>query len=252
VRDKQSYAFLQQHLGADFDPSIHHLGVDMAVALPQAMPQLPDAIAAVLDPSRGYPLVGLNVSGLLVNDPNGARARFGLADNHIAQLDVIATTILNSDPNLRLLLVPHVNRDLGHPESDLQACHVLRGLLPAALAQRVIVLEPVLNAMELKWVLARLDWFAGARMHATIGAFSSGTPTLGLGYSDKTDGVFDQCGLSAHTLDLRRKGLADLRAIVAQSLANRGKTRLDLAQSLPALLQRASAQMDMIAQQITA
>jgi polysaccharide pyruvyl transferase WcaK-like protein len=252
VRDKQSYAFLQQHLGADFDPSIHHLGVDMAVALPQAMPQLPDAIAAVLDPSRGYPLVGLNVSGLLVNDPNGARARFGLADNHIAQLDVIATTILNSDPNLRLLLVPHVNRDLGHPESDLQACHVLRGLLPAALAQRVIVLEPVLNAMELKWVLARLDWFAGARMHATIGAFSSGTPTLGLGYSDKTDGVFDQCGLSAHTLDLRRKGLADLRAIVAQSLANRGKTRLDLAQSLPALLKRASAQMDMIAQQITA
>lgn len=250
VRDKQSYAFLRTHLGADFDPNIHHLGVDMAVALPMAQPQLPEDLAAMIDPARGYPLAGLNVSGLLMNDPKAARAQFCLADNHAAQLDAIATTILQSDPQMRLLLVPHVNRDIGHPESDLHACHTLRGLLPAPLAQRVTVLDPVLNAMQLKWVLSNLDWFAGARMHATIGAFSSGTPTLGLGYSDKTAGVFDQCGLGAHTLDLRRNGLADLRDTVAQSLAARAQTRAGLAQSLPALLARAGAQMDLIAQQV--
>jgi hypothetical protein len=69
---------------------------------------------------------------------------------------------------------------------------------------RVAVLGGRPNAMELKWTLSRLDWFAGARMHATIGAFSSGVPTLGLGYSDKAQGVFAECGIGDEVADLRR------------------------------------------------
>ena len=98
------------------------------------------------------------------------------------------------------------------------------------------------------WVLARLDWFAGARMHATIGAFSSGVPTLGLGYSDKAQGVFEECGLSGHVADLRLHDAGALTALVTASVAERSETRAALAKILPVVKARAEAQMDAIAE----
>lgn len=251
VRDAASLDFLRGTLGAAFDPQIHRLGVDMAVALPQAKPKLSAQMMDLLAGARDFALAGLNVSGLLGYDPGAAQRQFGLHDPFDRQIDLIATRVLESDLNMRLLLVPHVHRAAGHPESDLDACHALQRRLPADLAARVIVLDQALNAMELKWVLARLDWFAGARMHATIGAFSAGTPTLGLGYSDKTAGVFGQCGLDMHNVDLRRVSLPDLGQRVQQSLAQRAQMRGELVQNvIPSLLARANAQMDVIAQQI--
>ena len=250
VRDQASYDFLRDVLGQNFDPARHRLGIDMAVALPQAQPMLPEAILRLLSANRDFPLAGLNVSGLLTHDPDAARAQFRLADRHDRQTEATALAALQADPKMQLLLVPHVNRAPGHPESDLDACQRLRAGLPTELAARVHVLDTALNAMELKWVLARLDWFAGARMHATIGAFSSGTPTLGLGYSDKTAGVFAQCGIGSHVADLRKLDAEKLGAMVARSIARRDRTRVDLAAALPELLNRAEAQMDAIAAQI--
>lgn len=250
VRDLASLEFLRRTLGDRFDPKRHRLGVDMAVALPQAKPQLSKSIMDMLEGGRTYPLAGLNVSGLLSYNPEAAQEQFGLADRHDHQIDRVALTALQSDPAMRLLLLPHVNRGPGHPESDLDACQALVRRLPTELAARVQVLEAPLNAMELKWVLGRLDWFAGARMHATIGAFSSGTPTLGLGYSDKTAGVFDQCGIGRHVADLRTMGLDALGEAVAKSLARREQMRQDLEKTLPGLLAQAEMQMDEIVRQI--
>jgi polysaccharide pyruvyl transferase WcaK-like protein len=151
---------------------------------------------------------------------------------------------------MRLLLVPHVHRDPADPESDLGAALALRARLDDDFADRVEVLTGNLGAMELKWVLGRLSWFAGARMHATIGAFSSGTPTLAFGYSDKAAGVFDRCGLGAHVADLRRFDAPALAEAVAVSIAAREEMRADLALRIPALMAEAEAQMDAIAAQI--
>lgn len=45
------------------------------------------------------------------------------------------------------------------------------------------------NCMELKGYIARCRLFIGARTHATIAAYSSGVPTLVLGYSVKSKGI---------------------------------------------------------------
>lgn len=146
--------------------------------------------------------------------------------------------------------MPHVHRAPGHPESDLAACDRLTQSLPAELRPRVTTLTGELNAMELKWVLSRLDWFAGARMHATIGAFSSGTPTLGLGYSDKAAGVFAQCGLAAHVADLRVMDSVALAERARKSYVQRHLMAETLSQTLPGLMALAEAQMDQIVRQI--
>jgi colanic acid/amylovoran biosynthesis protein len=178
-------------LGRDFDPARHRLGVDVAVALPGRMPGVLDReLMGWLSPERDFPLAGLNVSGLLCNDAAGARKAFGLADRHTNQIEALARGLLEANPTLRLSCCRMCTGPTATPKAISTPRAALAGRLGALGEGRVHVLAQRLHAMELKWVLARLDWFAGARMHATIGAFSSGVPTLGLGYSDKAYGVF--------------------------------------------------------------
>jgi polysaccharide pyruvyl transferase WcaK-like protein len=251
VRDAASFDFLQEALGHRFDPDRHRLGIDMAVALPLQQPQqLPSQIKPWLSPIHGFPVAGLNVSGLLMQNAAGARVTFGLADRHDDQITAAARAILEHDPKVRLLLVPHVHRHLNDRESDLAASLTLKATLDPVYPGRVEVLTGSLSAMELKWVLSRLSWFAGARMHATIGAFSSGTPTLGLGYSDKAAGVFAQCGLVDQVADLRQLDATALADIVRFSYAAREMIRFALRDLVPDLKDRAEAQMDAIVRQI--
>ena len=41
----------------------------------------------------------------------------------------------------------------------------------------------------MKWVISQCSYFIGARTHATIAAYSTGVPTLVLGYSVKSEGI---------------------------------------------------------------
>ncbi len=250
VRDAQSFAFLQNQLGSHFDPQKHKLGVDVAVALPERKPAtLSSDLKAWLSASRPFSLAGLNVSGLLCNDAENARNAFGLAASHCDQIEALARGLLSNQPNLRLLLISHVHKPETEVESDLAAArNLVRRLGPIA-EGRVRVVEENLNAMELKWVLARLDWFAGARMHATIGAFSSGVPTLGLGYTDKAQGVFDECKIGKNVADLRRLTPGALAECAVASFAERDRVQGQLGELLAGIHERATREMDCIASQ---
>lgn len=54
---------------------------------------------------------------------------------------------------------------------------------------RVFLLPDHLNATEYKGYIARMRFFIGARTHATIAAYSTGIPTMVLGYSVKSKGI---------------------------------------------------------------
>ncbi len=53
---------------------------------------------------------------------------------------------------------------------------------------RLILVEDH-GAPELKYIISRCCFFVGARTHATIAAYSSGVPTLTVGYSVKANGI---------------------------------------------------------------
>ncbi len=52
-----------------------------------------------------------------------------------------------------------------------------------------VILVPDHNCMEMKYIISKCRMFIGARTHATIAAYSSGVPTLVLGYSVKSRGI---------------------------------------------------------------
>jgi polysaccharide pyruvyl transferase WcaK-like protein len=50
------------------------------------------------------------------------------------------------------------------------------------------------SPVEAKSYISNLDFFTGARMHATIAAFSSGVPVVPVAYSRKFSGLYGTLG----------------------------------------------------------
>ncbi len=83
-------------------------------------------------------------------------------------------------------LIPHVfSADESSPENDYRVCKEINSVYP-----ETIVAPLFSTPMEAKSYISGMDIFLGARMHATIAAFSSGVATIPFSYSRKFEGLF--------------------------------------------------------------
>jgi polysaccharide pyruvyl transferase WcaK-like protein len=129
-------------------------------------------------------------------------------------------------------------------DTDEAVCRALAEELRRAYGpQRVWLADRHRTAGQAKSVIARCSWFAGARMHSTIAALSSGVPTGGVAYSGKMAPVFAGVGQEETTVDAR---VGDSDAIVGRLLElwrDREAARVSLAERLPAVLAGWTEQM---------
>lgn len=183
ARDHQSYAVLEQ-LGTPNRDEV----IDVAFHLPF------EKSRDVRDPNRLA--VGLSVSALLHHGGyEGNINQFGLKTHYEKLTGQLIRALLARDHEVHL--VPHVIPQ-GFPEED-----------DYTLAERLQEKYPALRLaprfrgpVEAKSYIAALDFFVGARMHATIGAFSAGVPVVPLAYSRKFSGLYESLGYT-RVVDLR-------------------------------------------------
>lgn len=221
ARDSRSFAILKDLLGDSFDPERHHDGVDVAFLLPERDPNsaLPQPIRTLLN-ERPRPIAGLNVSGLIYNDPESAKTRYGFkADYNALCLQLVEALVADG---AEVLLIPHVGPPPPNVESDPTANADLLARLSPATRSRVHAVPFLHDPQAAKWVIARVDWFCGMRMHATIAGLSSGVPTAAISYSPKTLGVFEACGVGDAVHDPTRSAEAILLSKVIQAFRSRG------------------------------
>lgn len=119
--------------------------------------------------------VGLNLSPMAM----ALESVPGLALENYRNL--ISYIIEHTD--MQIALIPHVIWSIGDDRIPL-------GQLYAAFAHtgRVALVEDC-GCRELKYLISQCRFFIGARTHATIAAYSTGVPTLVLGYSVKSRGI---------------------------------------------------------------
>ena len=246
ARDERSFQALKELAGNQFDPDRHRCGVDVAFALEAHEPAkpLPPYIQRWLD-QRDEPIVAVNISGLIYNDPARARIQYGLKVDYPELLHGLLLRLLR-ESGARIILLPHVLTPVGHYESDPQACDAALERLGDAANGRVAVLPPVLDQSETKWLIARMDWFCGTRMHSTIAALSSGVPAASISYSLKAAGVFESCGQGDCVADARQLDTDQAIDQVWQSWCGREQARASLQARLPKVLQQASEQAGLI------
>ncbi len=124
---------------------------------------------------EGADIVGLNLSPMAESYGEDQ----GLARKNYERL----IEYILSETNFKILLIPHVVVDYG----DDRLVH--RDLFNKYKQSNRIQMIEDCNCMEIKGYIARCRFFVGARTHATIAAYSSGVPTLVLGYSVKSRGI---------------------------------------------------------------
>ncbi len=163
----------------------------------------------------GPPQVGLNVSGLLMGGGYTGKNEFGL------QLDYpeLIRDLIAHFQSLRcdVHLIPHVIVPEGRlaAEDDHRACEALAKAFPGS------ILAPAFESPSAaKSYIAGMDFFAGARMHACIAAFSTGVPVIPMAYSRKFAGLFGALGYG-HTVDCTRDDIAMIKSKVVSGFENR-------------------------------
>lgn len=133
--------------------------------------------------------VGVNVSGLLSkNKLESTPTKFRLKTDYDAYIEALLTWLIDSDYDVSL--IPHV-------DADYECEKIIAKKFP-----QVKLVEMYQNPIDIKSKISEFDIFIGARMHATIGAFSAGVATIPTAYSRKFNGLYESVGYP-YVVDLR-------------------------------------------------
>lgn len=188
-------------------------------------------------------VLGLNVSALI------ERYRRPGKDLRSEVADFIRHVV--ADHGMGVLLVPHVNPLDGEGAGGDSAymAPLLEQL--ADLGDAVTLMPRHLNAAQTKYVISQLDFFIGARTHATIAALSSGVPTVSIAYSVKARGINrDLFGSEDMVLQTPDVSATSLRKALNWLLREESTLRLTLARRVDDLRAMARAATDRISVQL--
>ena len=136
--------------------------------------------------------IGLNVSGLAYfnNFPNLE----GQFDTYPSLIDSIIRYFQNK--GCYIYLIPH-SYNYSNPVSvndDMEACRLVYKRLSNK--KNIFFVNHNLSAPQVKYVISKMNFFIGTRMHANFAAIYTGVPLFGLAYSYKFSGAFYANGLN--------------------------------------------------------
>lgn len=146
--------------------------------------------------------IGINVSALMWYGGYKGDNEFGLSFNYKEYCEKIIEKLLVR--NMDIHLISHViTRNADARENDYGVAMQLKKKYPS------IKVAPKFNTpMEAKGYISEMEVFIGSRMHATIGAFSSGIPTIPVAYSRKFEGLYNSLGYH-YVIDAKKEKLED-------------------------------------------
>lgn len=203
-----------------------------------ANPPLPSSTFRCPRPTA---LIGLNVSGLLLNGGYTRNNMFRLKMDYREFLVLLLQNLLGDRSN-RVLFVPHTFAPPGSVESDPAACVGIRDFLPEPFRDRAYLITGEYDQSQIKAIIGHCDFFIGSRMHACIAALSQCIPAVGIAYSRKFHGVFDSVGAGDWVVDGRDLTPEQGVDRCVHLFSRRSEMRGLLAQTVPAAklkLQRA-------------
>ena len=131
---------------------------------------------------------GLNVSGLLYSGGYTGRNEFGLDLDYPAYVHGLIEGLL-ARGDVTVELITHVNAPQIPRDDDGAAADALKARWPA-----LVRVPAFASPSEAKSHISGLDFLVGARMHATIAAFSAGVPVVPVSYSRKFEGLYGSLG----------------------------------------------------------
>ena len=72
---------------------------------------------------------------------------------------------------------------------------VSKKIIASAIKNNVVLVDKDMTAPQVKYLISKMTFFMGARMHANFAAIYTGVPVFGTAYSYKFEGAFNANGL---------------------------------------------------------
>lgn len=138
--------------------------------------------------------IGLNVSGLAYSNTfNGLEGQFDAYPELIERIiDCFRAK------GCTIYLIPHsYNYIKPIADDDMVACREAYNRLNDK--NNVILIDKDLISPQIKYLISRMTFFMGSRMHANFAAIYTGIPVFGMAYSYKFEGAFNANGLDGRT-----------------------------------------------------
>lgn len=208
ARDKQSFEYVLSNVPSQKNIKEY---IDVAFFMPYQK----------IDQDNHFIHVGLNVSALMWNGGYTRNNQFGLIDDYKLVVHTIIDYFLSLS-NVKVHLVPHVVLQERGIENDYEVSYELwREYNNPDLLLAPFALGPI----EIKSYIAGLDFFMGARMHSTIGAFSSGVPVVPMAYSRKFNGLFEDTLDYHYMTDLKTQTKEEVLSIIKDAFEKRSELK---------------------------
>ena len=181
---KSDYVFARDRVSGELAEKLSKRSVCIAPDVAFALPYDKDAYK-----KDGQKInIGINPSGLLWNG-GYSHAKLPLTVEYQKYCNSLLDALCN-EPKYQIHLITHVGtQNGGGVESDYSVCCSLHDKYP-----QTILVDVFSTPMDAKTYISTMDVLVGARMHATIAAFSSGVATIPFSYSRKFEGLYSGIG----------------------------------------------------------
>lgn len=179
ARESRTYHVLKKCLNTEI-----HLLPDPAFLLEPKTLELPDGF-------QTGELIGINLSPLILR-------REAVSNILMENIGNLIDYIL-SETDRNIALIPHVVMPV---DNDYEVLSKLRQGLSEKLRSRVWLAGDKHSAAEYKSVISKCGLLVCARTHASIAAYSSGVPTLVIGYSIKSIGIAEDLGMREFVINI--------------------------------------------------
>jgi polysaccharide pyruvyl transferase WcaK-like protein len=200
-RDKGSLELIKDLLGRNYRSERMYFCPDVAFILdatkPQAVlikPKLPD--------TNNYPLVGININGLVYDAEHNYSNRFGLMLDYVFFINRLVEYFMQ-ETDVHVIFIPHVFGLTGRKDDDFLSSSNVFNTYSVSYTNRIHLVGKQYNQNEIKYLIGLCNFFIGSRMHSCVAALSQGIPTIGVAYSKKFLGVFQSLDLDELVVDAR-------------------------------------------------
>lgn len=174
TRDRYSYELVKENVPEVPSAEI----IDMAFFMPYSK----DTHL----PRKGKINVGIGISKMLWNNRLDGVMTYK-DDYRQLMKDIIEHFLAIEDVVINL--IPHVVCENDSKGNDYQLCY---DIWKEYANERLVLAPFFITPIQAKNYISAMDFFTGARMHACIGAFSSGVPVYPIAYSRKFTGLFNE------------------------------------------------------------
>lgn len=139
--------------------------------------------------------IGLNISGLAYS--NKFRALSGEFENYPYLCEQIISLFQNLNKPIYLISHSYNYEKAEKNNDDIEASRNFYQTLKNK--SGVILVDRNLTSPQTKYLISKMSFFIGTRMHANFAAIFTNTPVFGLAYSYKFQGSFEKYGLHNQT-----------------------------------------------------